>query len=111
LIRSWPPSTSKEAIAAKQNPILQTNCRRARQLVPCGEWQQGDVPGLLDGTGQASLVGGANASEPPGHNLAAFGHKPLQQPDIAIRDRIDLLGTELADFFAAEELSATAGSA
>jgi len=78
--------------------------------VPCGERQQGDVPGLLDGASQAALVRGAHAGEPPGHDLAALGHKPLQQPDIAVRDRVDLLGTELADLLAAKELAAAAGS-
>jgi len=80
-------------------------------LVPCGEGQQGDVPGLLDGAGQAALVRGANAREPAGHNLAALSHKPLQQPNIAVRDRVDLLGAELANLLAAEELATTAGSA
>ena len=79
--------------------------------MPCGKRQQGDVPGLLDGAGQAALVRGANAGEPPGHDLAALGHKALQQPDIAVRDRVDLLGAELADLLAAEELAAAAGSA
>jgi hypothetical protein len=79
--------------------------------VPCGKRQQGDIPGLLDGTGQAALMGGANAGEPPGHDLAALGYKPLQQPDIAVGDRVNFLGTELADLLAAEELSAGAGSA
>ena len=79
--------------------------------MPCGERQQSDIPGLLDGAGQAALVGGANAGQPPRHNLAALGHKPLQQPDIAVGDRVDLLGTELADLLAAKELSARAGTA
>ena len=79
--------------------------------MPCGERQQGDVPSLLDGTGQAALVRGTNAGEPPRHDLAAFRYKPLQEPDIAVRDRVDLLGTELADLFAAEELAAAARSA
>jgi hypothetical protein len=79
-------------------------------LVPRGKRQQGDIPGLLDGAGETALVGGANASEPARHNLAALGHKPLQQPDIAVGDGVNLLGTELADLLAAEELSAAAGS-
>jgi len=54
------------------------------KLVPRGERQQGDVPGLLDGAGQAALVRGANAGEPPWHDLAALGHKSLQQADIAV---------------------------
>jgi hypothetical protein len=78
--------------------------------VPCGKRQQGDVPGLLDGAGQATLVRGANAGEPPRHDLAALGDKPLQQTDIAVRDCVDLLGAELADLLAAEEFSAAAGS-
>ena len=54
---------------------------------------------------------GAHAGQPARHNLAALGHKPLQQTNIAIRNRVDLLGAELADLLAAEELAATAGSA
>ena len=79
-------------------------------LVPCGERQQGDIAGLLDGAGQAALVRGANAGKPPGHDLAALGHKALQQPDIAVRDGINLLGAELANLLAAEELAAAAGA-
>jgi hypothetical protein len=78
--------------------------------VPRGKRQQGDIPGLLDGAGQTALVRGAYAGEPPGHDLAALGHKPLQQTDIAVGNSIDLLGAELADLLAAEELSAAAGS-
>jgi len=79
--------------------------------VPCGKRQQSDVPGLFDGASQAALVRGANAREPAGHNLAALGHKSLQQANIAVRDRVNLLGAELANLLAAEELSATAGAA
>src|SRR5271165_4302138 len=82
-----------------------------RALVPCGKRQQGDVPSLLDGAGQAALVGGANAGEPAGHNLPTLSHKPLQQPNIAVRDRVNFLSTELANLLAAEELATTAGSA
>jgi hypothetical protein len=78
--------------------------------VPCGKRQQGDVPGLLDGASQATLVRGANTSEPTGHDLAAFGHKSLQQTHVAIRDCVDLLGAELADLLAAKKLAASAGS-
>jgi hypothetical protein len=76
-----------------------------------GKGQQGDIPGLLDGARQAALVRGADAGETPGHDLAALGDEALQKTDIAIRNCVDLLGTELADFFAAEELAASAGSA
>jgi hypothetical protein len=78
--------------------------------VPRCERQQGDIPGLLDGAGQTALVLGANTGKPPGHDLAALGHKPLQQANIAVGDRIDLLGAELANLLAAEELAAAAGS-
>jgi hypothetical protein len=78
--------------------------------VPRSKRQQGDVPGLLDGARQTALVRGANAGEPPRHNLSAFGHKPLQQPDVAVGNRIDFLGAKLADLLAAEELSSAARS-
>ncbi len=72
--------------------------------------QQGDVPGLLDGAGEAALVRGANAGEAPGNDLAALGHEALQETDIAVGDGIDLLGAELTDLLAAEELAASAGT-
>jgi hypothetical protein len=78
-------------------------------LVPCGKRQQGDVPGLLDGAGQAALVRGANAGEPPGHDFATLGDETLEQTYIAVRDRVDFLSAEFADLFAAEELAASAG--
>ena len=55
-------------------------------------------------------MGGANTSKPARHNLAALGHKALQKAHIAIRDCVDFLGAELADFFAAEKLAATTGA-
>ena len=76
--------------------------RAGAKLVPCGKRQQGDIPGLLDGAGQAALVRGANAGEPTGHDLAALGHKSLQQPYVAIRNRVNFFGAELADLLAAE---------
>jgi hypothetical protein len=78
--------------------------------VPRCERQQGDIPGLLDGAGQAALVLGANTGKPTGHDLTALGHKPLQQTNVAVGDRIDLLCAELANLLAAEELAAAAGS-
>jgi hypothetical protein len=81
---------------------------RAKGLVPRGERKQRDVPGLFDGAGQAALVRGAYAGQAPGHDLAALGDKTLQQANIAVGDGVDLLGAELADLLAAEELSAAA---
>ena len=80
-------------------------------LVPCGKRQQRDVPRLLDGARQTALVCGANAAQPPRNNLAALGHKLLQQPHVAVRNPVDLLGAELADLLAAEKLSPSAGTA
>jgi hypothetical protein len=91
--------------------LRMTALERIKFLVARGEGQQGYVAGLLDGAGQAALVRGANAGETPGHDLAALGHKPLQQAYVAVRDGIDLLGAELADLFAAEELAASAWAA
>jgi hypothetical protein len=79
-------------------------------LVARGKRQQGDVPGLLDGASQAALVRGANAGEPPRHNLAALGHKSLQQTNIAVRNRVNLFRAELANLLAAEKLTAATGS-
>ena len=79
-----------------------------RKLVPRGEWQQGDVPGLLDGASKTALVRGANASETPWNDLSALSHKALQQANIAVRDSVNLLSAELADLLAAEKLSTTA---
>jgi len=72
------------------------------------ERQQGDIASLLDGAGQTALVRGANTGKPPGNDLATLGDEALQQANIAIRDGVDLLGTELADLLAAEELAAAA---
>ena len=74
-----------------------------------GKRQQSNVAGLLDGAGQTALMRGANAGETPRNNFAALGHELLQQPDIAVRNRVDLIGAELADLLAAEELAAAAG--
>ncbi len=81
-----------------------------RCLVPGGEWKQGDIPGLLDGAGQAALVRCANARQTPRHNLASLGHKSLQQTYVAVRDRIDLFRAELAHLLATEELAASTWS-
>src|SRR5580700_285774 len=77
-------------------------------LVTGSKRQQGDVPCLLDRLRQAPLVRGANTRQPPGHNLAALGHKSLQQPHVAVGDRVDLLRTELADLLPTEKLAAPA---
>jgi len=75
------------------------------------ERQQSDVPGLLDGAGQPALVRGAYAGQAAGHNFSALGHKPLQETDVPVGDGVNLLGAELAHFFAAKEFAAAAGAA
>src|SRR5579872_2389742 len=75
------------------------------------ERQQGDIPCLLDGARQTALVGSTDTREPPGHDLATLGNELLQKTNVPIGDGIDLLGAELADFLAAEELATSAGSA
>ena len=52
----------------------------------------------------------ADAGKTAGNDLAALGDEALQQAHVAIADGIDLLGAELADLLAAEEL-ASAGTA
>jgi len=79
--------------------------------VPGRERKQGDVPGLLDGACQAALVRRANAGQTPRHDLAPLGYKSLQQTYVAVRDRIDLFGAELAHLLAPEELAASARTA
>src|SRR5437764_6876378 len=81
---------------------------RKRFLVPRCKRKQRDVPSLLDRASQTTLVGRANASEPARHNLAALCHKSLQQANIAVRNRVNLLRAELADLLAAEKLAASA---
>ena len=80
-------------------------------LVARGERQQGDIASLLDGASQTALVRGADTRKPPGNDLATLGDEALQQANIAIRDGVDLLGAELADLLAAEELAASARTA
>jgi hypothetical protein len=81
-------------------------------LVAGCERQQSDIARLLDGPRQPALMGGADAGEAPGHDLASLGDKLLQQAYIAIVDGVDLLDTELTNLLAAKELaSAAAGAA
>src|SRR5215475_6847441 len=74
-------------------------------LISCGEGQQGDVAGLLDRLRQTALVRRAHASQTARNDLAALNYKLLQQSNVAVRNRVDLFGAELADLLAAEELA------
>ncbi len=77
--------------------------------MPRGKRQQGDVPSLLDGAGKPPLVRCAHSGQPPRNDFAALSHEALQQADIAVWNRIDLLGTEFTHLLATEELAASAG--
>ena len=50
-------------------------------------------------------MAGADAGQAARNDLAALGDEALQQADIAVADGVDLLGAELADLLAAEELA------
>jgi hypothetical protein len=80
-------------------------------LVPRREWQQGDVASLFNSARESPLVLGTHTGETARNNLASLGDKLLQQPNIAVMDRVDLLHAELADLLAPEELASTTGSA
>lgn len=75
--------------------------------MPLCERQQRDVASLLDGARDLALMRGANPGEAARNDLAAFRYEPLQQAHVAIRDFVDFLDAELADFSAAEELAPT----
>jgi hypothetical protein len=68
------------------------------------ERQQRNRAGLLDRPRQLALERRARARQAARNDLAAVGHKLLQQPHVAVADRVDLLHRKLADLLAAEEL-------
>jgi hypothetical protein len=80
-------------------------------LVPRREWQQGDVASLFNSARESPLVLGTHTGETARNDLASLGDKLLQQPNIPVMDRVDLLHAELADLLAPEELASTTGSA
>ena len=47
---------------------------------------------------------GADTGQAARNDLAALGDEALQQPHIAVANGVNLLGAELADLLAAEEL-------
>jgi hypothetical protein len=77
-------------------------------LVSRCERKQSDVARLLDRTSKTPLVRRADARQTPGNDLAALRYKTLQQANVAVRDRIDLFRTELADLLAPKELATAA---
>jgi len=75
------------------------------------ERQQGDIPGLLDRARQTPLVRRTHTGQAPGNNLAPLCNKLLQQPNIPVRDRVNLLRAKLANLLTAEKFAASAGAA
>jgi hypothetical protein len=67
-----------------------------------GKRQQGDVPRLLDGQGQASLVRCTDSGQSTRNYLAALRHELGKQPDIFVVNSLDFLHAELANFLAAK---------
>jgi hypothetical protein len=76
-----------------------------------GERQQRDVPRLLDGQRQTSLVRGANPGQAPGDDFAALRHKLREQPDVLVIDGLNFLHAELANLLAAKIFAPTFAAA
>jgi hypothetical protein len=74
---------------------------------PSGKRQQRDVPRLLDGQGQTSLVRSANPGQTPRDDLAALRHELREQPDIFVIDGLNFLYAELANLLAAKIFAPT----
>src|ERR1019366_5871061 len=85
--------------------------RRQRSLAARREGQQCDVARLLDSLGDAELMGRANPRQAARNDLAALGHKAGEQTHVLVIDAVDLLGAELADLLAPEELAAAIATA
>src|SRR5271156_6689298 len=101
------------SIAVSRFPVLPGDPSLARspylnsvQLEAGGEGEQRNVARLLDRQAQAALVAGADTRQTARNDLAPLSYKTLQQANVAVGDRIDLLRAELADLLAAEELAA-----
>jgi hypothetical protein len=79
--------------------------RNSLALVALRKRQQRNVPGLFDGSRNATLMRCADTRQPAGNDFPAFSDKALQQTHVAVRDCIDLFNAELANFLAAEKLA------
>src|SRR5579884_4338069 len=69
------------------------------------ERQQRDVASLLDRSSKTTLVGRADPTQPPRHNLSALGDELRQQPVILVVDGVNLLDAELANLLPPEVLA------
>jgi hypothetical protein len=72
------------------------------------EWQQGDVPGALDGLAQPALMPRANPGHAARENLAALLHKLRENVGALVVDEVHLLDAKLADFLLAKILALAA---
>src|SRR5882724_7059389 len=73
------------------------------------EWQQRDIPRLLDGVGEPALVRRAYARNTSRDNLTPFGHKCVKQLHVLVIDVVNLLDAESAHFLAAKVLLLLSG--
>jgi hypothetical protein len=65
--------------------------------VLCGEGEQGDVTGALEGGGEHTLVTGAGAGLAPGLDLAAVGDVATEAGGLFVVDGGDFVDAEGAD--------------
>ena len=63
-----------------------------------GDWEQGQMPGTLDGNGQPALVLGASACFPSILDLAALGQVAAQGGQVLVVYRLGFFQTESAHF-------------
>jgi len=70
-----------------------------------GKRKQSDVAGALDSDAEPALVTRADTGHAARKNFAALLHELRKNVGALVVDQIDLLDTELADFFLAEELA------
>src|SRR5579871_2147451 len=69
-----------------------------------GERDQHDVARLLDRLGQAPLMRGAHARDPPRRDLAALADEGAQQANVLVVDIVDFIDAEPAHLLAPEIL-------
>jgi hypothetical protein len=94
--------------ASRSDPVSpRAGHRGAEKLEACREGQQSDVARLLDSQAEAALMPCAHTGQAARNDLATLGDEALQQANIAVGDGVDLLGAELANLLAPEELAAT----
>ena len=61
------------------------------------EWDQGQVPGALDGSRQGALVLRADTGLPAGLDLPAVGHISAESVGVLVVDELDVIYAKAAD--------------